>query len=99
MAIRPRETIRKTLPPLLPLGPSRKFGEGAKDPANGKSRVHRSEYLPLPSVWDGEDSELLEKLLSFYPRKSPKRILDATINGGRFWRSSKRPIIGLDIEA
>ena len=41
---------------------------------------------------------LLEKLLSFYPRKTPQKILDATVNGGRFWRESKRRIIGLDIE-
>lgn len=57
-----------------------------------------SEYAPLPSVWDGEDAELLERLLTFYPRKRPKRILDATLNGGRFWRGSKRKVIGMDIE-
>lgn len=56
-------------------------------------------YDPLPSVWKGEDAELIERFLEFYPRRSPKRILDATINGGRFWRGSKRKIIGLDIEA
>ena len=53
---------------------------------------------PLGSVWEGEDSDLLERLLSFYPRKRPERILDATMNGGRFWRGSDRPVIGLDIE-
>ena len=56
-------------------------------------------YDPLPSVWTGEDAELIEKLLNFYPRRPPKRILDATINGGRFWRGSQREIIGVDIEA
>jgi SAM-dependent methyltransferase len=56
-------------------------------------------YQPLASVWHGEDAELLEHLLGFYPRKRPKRILDATVNGGRFWRGSKRPVIGLDLEA
>jgi SAM-dependent methyltransferase len=56
-------------------------------------------YDPLPSVWNGEDAELIERFLEFYPRRSPKRILDATINGGRFWRGSKRKIIGVDIEA
>lgn len=55
-------------------------------------------YIPLGSVWEGEDSDLLERLLSFYPRKRPERILDATMNGGRFWRGSDRPVIGLDIE-
>ena len=58
-----------------------------------------SQYKPLPSVWEGEDSELLERLLSFYPRAEPKRILDATINSGRFWKGSSRPVIGLDIAA
>ena len=57
-----------------------------------------SEYDPLASVWYGEDAELLERLLCFYPRKRPRRILDATVNGGRFWRGSKRTVIGLDIE-
>jgi hypothetical protein len=55
-------------------------------------------YNPLGSVWDGEDAELLERMLEFYPRKRPKRILDATINGGRFWRGSKRPVCGVDID-
>ena len=59
----------------------------------------RSRYEPLQSVWEGEDAELLEKLLVFYPRKTPKRILDATVNGGRFWRGSARPVVGMDIEA
>jgi hypothetical protein len=56
-------------------------------------------YEPLSSVWYGEeDAELIEHLLRFYPRKRPRRILDATVNGGRFWRDSQRPVIGLDIE-
>ena len=54
-------------------------------------------YNPLPSIWSGDDSELLERLLCFYPRKPPQRILDATINGGRFWKGSSRKIIGMDI--
>ena len=57
-----------------------------------------SKYEPLASIWSGDDAELLEKLLDFYPRKRPKRILDATVNGGRFWRGSNRPVIGIDIE-
>lgn len=99
MVTRPRESPRKTTSSILTLPASRRLAEKAKGNGNGKSQVGRSEYLPLPSVWAGEDSDLLEKLLTFYPRKSPKRILDATINGGRFWRGSKRPIIGLDNEA
>jgi SAM-dependent methyltransferase len=55
-------------------------------------------YQPLPSIWDGTDAELLERFLDFYPRKRPKRILDATINSGRFWVGSSRNVIGLDIE-
>jgi SAM-dependent methyltransferase len=55
-------------------------------------------YQPLPSVWVGEDSELLERLLDFYPRRRPRLILDATVNAGRFWRGSQRPVVGLDIE-
>src|SRR5260370_1729216 len=54
-------------------------------------------YQPLPSVWEGEDAELIERMLTFYPHKRPKRILDATVNGGRFWRGTKRKIVGLDI--
>lgn len=57
-----------------------------------------SRYAPLPSVWYGDDSELLERLLEFYPRQRPRRILDATINGGRFWQRSKRSVVGLDLE-
>jgi hypothetical protein len=37
--------------------------------------------------------------LALYPRKHPRRILDATVNGGRFWRGSNRRVIGIDIEA
>ena len=57
-----------------------------------------SGYVLLGSIWEGDDAELLERLLDFYPRKKPRRILDATVNGGRFWRGSKRPVIGLDNE-
>src|SRR5216683_956083 len=55
-------------------------------------------YSPLPSVWFGTDAELLEKMLNFYPRKRPKAILDATVNLRRFWKGSKRKIVGLDID-
>jgi SAM-dependent methyltransferase len=57
-----------------------------------------STYQPLSSVWYGTDAELLEKMLTFYPRKAPKRILDATVNSGRFWEGSVRPVVGLDID-
>jgi hypothetical protein len=55
-------------------------------------------YQPLPSTWDGGDAELLERMLEFYPRRRPKRILDATRNTGRFWVGSQRPIVGIDID-
>lgn len=54
-------------------------------------------YQPLQSVWGGDDADLLERLLDFYPRTPPSRILDATVNGGRFWRGSTRPVLGMDI--
>jgi hypothetical protein len=56
-------------------------------------------YLTLPSVWEGDDDELLEAMLEFYPRQVPRRILDATVNAGRFWNGSRRPVVGLDIDA
>lgn len=55
-------------------------------------------YDPLPSIWDGTDAALLERLLTFYPRRPPRLILDATVNAGRFWRGSTRRVIGLDID-
>jgi hypothetical protein len=55
-------------------------------------------YQTLPSVWDGTDAVLLERMLDFYPRSRPQRILDATVNMGRFWVGSRRPVVGLDIE-
>ena len=57
------------------------------------------QYEHFGSVWYGEeDAQLLERLLLFYPRTTPRRILDATVNGGRFWRNSHRKVIGLDID-
>jgi SAM-dependent methyltransferase len=60
--------------------------------------VATSTYAPLPSVWFGDDAELLEQMLCFYPKKKPRDILDATINAGRFWRGSTRKIVGMDID-
>jgi len=37
-------------------------------------------------------------MLDFYPRRPPTLILDATMNAGRFWKGSSRPVIGLDRE-
>jgi SAM-dependent methyltransferase len=55
-------------------------------------------YEPLPSIWTGEDHELLERLLGFYPRQRPRTILDATVNGRRIWKGSRRKVIGLDLD-
>jgi SAM-dependent methyltransferase len=77
---------------VLPLFPAVK----RKVTPTGAAKL--SLYAPPASVWYGDDAELLEQLLLFYPRKRPRRILDATINGGRFWRGSKRPVVGLDID-
>jgi len=67
--------------------------------SQGRLRVQAAQYSPPASVWEGSDAELLERLLSFYPRTVPERILDATVNGGRFWRGSQRSVVGMDIEA
>jgi SAM-dependent methyltransferase len=67
------------------------------EPAPSKAEKG-STYAPPSSVWFGEDAELLERLLCFYPRKRPRTILDATVNGGRFWRGSNRRVTGIDIE-
>lgn len=56
-----------------------------------------SSYQPPPSVWEKEDSELLDLMLNFYPRRPPKRILDATVNKGRFWTGIDWPVVGMDI--
>ena len=56
-------------------------------------------YEPIPSVWEGADDKLLERMLQFYPGQPPERILDATVNRGRFWRGSTRPVLGMDIES
>ena len=61
--------------------------------------AHGSEYAPLPSVWEGDDGELLEHMLEFHPRSDPQRILDATVNRGRFWRNSQREVVGIDIDS
>lgn len=72
---------------------------GVRTGRAARAAKRQASYVPLPSVWEGEDAELLEQLIEFYPRRRPQRILDATINGGRFWRGSTRPVIGLDIES
>ena len=55
-------------------------------------------YAPLFSVWTGEDRELLERMLVFYPTIEPEPILDATYNAGRFWKGSTRNVVSMDID-
>ena len=38
--------------------------EASQDEESGR----HSEYQPLPSVWEGTDAELLERMLDFYPK-------------------------------
>lgn len=66
--------------------------------ANPAAEKKLATYRPLPSVWDGEDSVLLEQMLNFYPRSEPERILDATVGGWRFWKNSSRPVVGMDLK-
>jgi SAM-dependent methyltransferase len=66
-------------------------------PVEAEVATKANGYDPLPSVWFGDDSELLDKMLRFYPRKIPKKILDATVNTGRFWRGLSWDVTGLDI--
>ena len=85
----------------------REGGERGSQPARPADRddgIRR--YRPLDSVWYAEeDAALIERLLTFYPHREPRYphreprlILDATVNGRRFWRGSARPVIGLDID-
>lgn len=55
-------------------------------------------YEPLSSVWDGSDSELLDRMLQFYPSIPPEPILDATYNRGRIWNGSTRRVVSMDID-
>lgn len=82
-------------------GPDREtipFAKAEPRPYPKQGDQKPSPYATLGSVWQGEDWELMEKILSFYPRKRPRQILDATVNAGRCWRGSKRRVIGMDIE-
>ncbi len=64
----------------------------------GGAAEAKTTYRPLPSVWFDDDASLIEEMLDFYPRTTPELILDATVNAGRFWRGSNRPVVGLDID-
>ena len=55
-------------------------------------------YRPISSVWEGNDGDLLEAMLQFYPVIDPHPILDATYNAGRFWAGSHRHVVSMDID-
>lgn len=55
-------------------------------------------YDPLSSVWEGNDGELIEAMLEFYPTIPPEPILDSTYNAGRFWKDSMREVVSMDID-
>jgi hypothetical protein len=57
-----------------------------------------STYVPLSSVWEGSDGDLLEAMFSFYAAIPPEPILDATYNAGRFWKGSRRHVVSMDID-
>ncbi len=62
-----------------------------------EQRTGTGRYSPPASIWEKSDAELLETMLTFYPHREPDRILDATMNCGRFWRGSSRAVIGIDV--
>jgi hypothetical protein len=84
-------TLRKNLS-LFTVDRTRK-GRDRRSPAGTVT------YRPLPSIWPGDDAELLERMLRFYPRHRARRVVDVTVNLGRFWRGSKRRVLGMDIES
>lgn len=45
-----------------------------------------SSYMPLSSLWEGSDGDLLEAMLQFYPTIPPEPVLDATYNAGMLSR-------------
>ena len=56
-------------------------------------------YQPISSVWEGNDSDLLETMLKFYSVIDPDPILDATFNTGRIWGKTTRRIVSMDIDS
>src|SRR5262249_45449648 len=60
-------------------------------------KANGNAYQTLPSLWLGTDTELLDIMLRFSPRRLPKRILDATVNAGRFWQGTDWKVTGMDI--
>jgi SAM-dependent methyltransferase len=96
-----RQKKSNSTAPVLPA-----FQESSQNGYLAETRKHVTPgYQPLPSVWEGTDADLLERMLGFYPKKPARLILDATVNAGRFWEGGhrswegvRRKIIGLDID-
>lgn len=57
-----------------------------------------TQSAPLTSVWEGNDCQLIEAILQFYPTIEPHPILDSTYNAGRMWKGSKRQVVSMDID-
>jgi hypothetical protein len=53
-------------------------------------------YVPLYSVWEGTEPELMVRMIDQYAPKPLKSILDATINRGRIWEGLDLPVQGVD---
>jgi hypothetical protein len=67
-------------------------------PKPHRAPVAPSSYVPISSVWEGSDADLLEAIFNFYPTIPPEPILDATYNAGRMWKGSKREVVSMDID-
>lgn len=95
----PPRTPNPDLALSVQVGHHQVVGDMKPAPSAALERRSFCSYRPLELVWYGEeDSELIEELLAFYPHREPRLILDATVNGRRFWRGTARPVVGLDID-
>ena len=54
------------------------------EPNVEKESAMPADYQPISSVWEGNDTDLIETMLKFYASIPPEPILDATYNKGRF---------------
>jgi len=72
--------------------------ELAPEPAFTNPSFGFPTYQPLSSVWEGNDSELIEEMLDFYCTIQPEPILDSTYNKGRIWKGTKRHVVSMDID-
>ena len=66
-------------------------------PKSDSRTAAESQYVPLSSVWEGNDADLIERMFEFYASIPVEPILDATYNYGRFWKGSTRRVVSMDI--